>query len=59
LGPDFSSPNGPKQAWNAFQAAARVFAFFHDNISMKGAWNHSTSDIFVECASMLERLMLT
>jgi len=58
LGPDRSSPNGLKQACNAFQAAAGVFAFLRDNISMKAAGNHSTPDISVECAGMLERLML-
>ncbi|CAK9203308.1 unnamed protein product [Sphagnum jensenii] len=58
LGHDRSSPNGLKQACNAFQAAAGVFAFLRDNISMKAAGNHCTPDISVECAGMLERLML-
>jgi programmed cell death 6-interacting protein len=53
LGPDRSSPNGLKQACNAFQAAAGVFAFLRDNISMKAAGNHSTPDISVECAAQI------
>ncbi|CAK9200542.1 unnamed protein product [Sphagnum troendelagicum] len=58
LSADRSSANGLKQACNAFQAAAGVFAFLRDNISMKAAGNNSTQDISVECAGMLERLML-
>nr|PNR49661.1 hypothetical protein PHYPA_011557 [Physcomitrium patens] len=60
LSADRTTPMGLKQACGAFQAAAGVFAFLRDNISMKaaGTGNNSTIDISVECAGMLERLML-
>lgn len=60
LSADRTTPTGLKQACGAFQAAAGVFAFLRDNISMKaaGTGNNSTTDISVECAGMLERLML-
>lgn len=59
LGADRSTPNGIKQACNAFQAAAGAFAFLRDNISLKASASSSTMDITVECAGMLERLMLS
>lgn len=60
LSADRTTANGLKQACGAFQAAAGVFAFLRDHISMKaaGAGNNTTLDISVECAGMLERLML-
>ncbi|GLJ21673.1 hypothetical protein SUGI_0403730 [Cryptomeria japonica] len=58
LAGDRTTPNGLKQACNSFQAAAGVFAFLRDNISMKASLGSSTLDVSVECAGMLERLML-
>ncbi|KAJ7552040.1 hypothetical protein O6H91_06G039700 [Diphasiastrum complanatum] len=58
LAADRSSPNGLKQACNSFQFAAGAFSFLRDNISMKASGSSSTVDISVECAGMLERLML-
>eukprot|EP00249_Psilotum_nudum_P017974 c26581_g1_i1 orf=67-2718(+) len=55
---DRSTAAGLKQACNCFQAAAGAFAFLRDNISMKAGGSSSTLDISVECAGMLERLML-
>ncbi|KAL3693041.1 hypothetical protein R1sor_006692 [Riccia sorocarpa] len=58
LSADRSTPTGLKQACNCFQASAGAFAFLRDNISMKASGSASTVDITVECAGMLERLML-
>ncbi|KAH9287555.1 hypothetical protein KI387_031672 [Taxus chinensis] len=58
LAADRTSANGLKQACNSFQAAAGAFAFLRDNISMKASLGQSTLDVSVECAGMLERLML-
>eukprot|EP00897_Mesotaenium_endlicherianum_P005252 jgi/Mesen1/4755/ME000242S03927 len=62
LAADRSSANGLKQACNCFQASAGAFAFLRDSISMKasggGSGSSTTIDISVECAGMLERLML-
>lgn len=58
LAADRSTPNGIKQACNCFQAAAGAFAYLRDNISMKALAGSATVDISVECAGMLERLML-
>ncbi|XP_024535562.1 vacuolar-sorting protein BRO1 isoform X2 [Selaginella moellendorffii] len=58
LSADRSLPEGLKQACNSFQAAAGAFAFLRDNVSMKASGNSTTTDISVECAGMLERLML-
>eukprot|EP01018_Ginkgo_biloba_P023116 Gb_12639 [translate_table: standard] len=58
LSADRTSANGLKQACNCFQAAAGAFAFLRDNISMKASVGQSTLDVSVECAGMLERLML-
>ncbi|CAM6101276.1 unnamed protein product [Calypogeia fissa] len=58
LSADRSTANGLKQACNCFQASAGAFAFLRDNISMKASGSSSTVDISVECAGMLERLML-
>ncbi|CAN6481778.1 unnamed protein product [Victoria cruziana] len=58
LSADRTTPLGLKQACNSFQAAAGVFAFLRDNVAMKASLGPSTVDISVECAGMLERLML-
>eukprot|EP00252_Welwitschia_mirabilis_P019453 TRINITY_DN4515_c0_g1_i1.p1 TRINITY_DN4515_c0_g1~~TRINITY_DN4515_c0_g1_i1.p1 ORF type:complete len:888 (+),score=181.72 TRINITY_DN4515_c0_g1_i1:183-2846(+) len=58
LAADRTSPQGLKTACNAFQAAAGAFAFLRDNISMKASAGPCTLDVSVECAGMLERLML-
>eukprot|EP00250_Pteridium_aquilinum_P010073 c19135_g1_i1 orf=271-2889(+) len=58
LSADRFSPNGIKQACNSFQAAAGAFAYLRDHISMKASASSATVDIGVECAGMLERLML-
>ncbi|XP_031494344.1 vacuolar-sorting protein BRO1 [Nymphaea colorata] len=58
LSADRTTPLGLKQACNSFQAAAGVYAFIRDNVSMKASLGPSTVDISVECAGMLERLML-
>ncbi|KAI8538985.1 hypothetical protein RHMOL_Rhmol09G0146000 [Rhododendron molle] len=53
------SIEGRKQASHAFIAAAGAFAFLRDNESTKAAMGGSaTVDLSVECAGMLERLML-
>ncbi|PSS19317.1 ALG-2 interacting protein like [Actinidia chinensis var. chinensis] len=56
---DRSSIEGRRQASHAFIAAAGAFAFLRDNESAKAALGGSaTVDVSVECAGMLERLML-
>lgn len=56
---DRSGVDGRKQASHAFIAAAGAFAFLRDNVAMKASMGSSTSvDVSVECAGMLERLML-
>ncbi|KAI7996218.1 Vacuolar-sorting protein BRO1 [Camellia lanceoleosa] len=56
---DRSSIEGRKQGSHAFIAAAGAFAFLRDNESMKASIGGSaTVDVSVECAGMLERLML-
>ncbi|KAL5726652.1 bck1-like resistance to osmotic shock [Ranunculus cassubicifolius] len=58
LAADRSNPNGLKIACNSFMSSAGVFGFLRDNVSMKASVMASTVDISVECAGMLERLML-
>ncbi|KAK4373333.1 hypothetical protein RND71_008717 [Anisodus tanguticus] len=59
LGFDRSSIEGRKQASHSFIAAAGAFAFLRDNVAMKASMGSSTTvDVSVECAGMLERLML-
>ncbi|KAL7001057.1 bck1-like resistance to osmotic shock, partial [Sarracenia purpurea var. burkii] len=56
---DRSSIEGRRQASHAFIAAAGAFAFLRDNESAKASMGSSaTVDVSVECAGMLERLML-
>lgn len=59
LGFDHSSVEGRKQGSHSFIAAAGAFAFLRDNVAMKASLGSSTTvDVSVECAGMLERLML-
>ncbi|XP_075089470.1 LOW QUALITY PROTEIN: vacuolar-sorting protein BRO1 [Nicotiana tabacum] len=59
LGFDRSSVEGRRQASHSFIAAAGAFAFLRDNVAMKASMGSSTTvDVSVECAGMLERLML-
>lgn len=56
---DRSSSDGRRQASHSFMASAGAFAFLRDNASTKASIGQSsTVDISVECAGMLERLML-
>ncbi|CAO2825563.1 unnamed protein product [Amaranthus hypochondriacus] len=56
---DRTSVEGRKQAVHNFVTAAGVFAYLRDNVSVKAAAGGSaTVDVSVECAGMLERLML-
>ncbi|RZC58114.1 hypothetical protein C5167_005416 [Papaver somniferum] len=60
LNADRSSANGLKVACNMFMASAGVFSYLRDNESMKATTGSSsiTLDVSVDCAGMLERLML-
>ncbi|XP_073279335.1 vacuolar-sorting protein BRO1-like [Primulina huaijiensis] len=59
LSSDRSTVEGRRQASHSFIAAAGVFAFLRDNVAMKASVGSSTTlDVSVECAGMLERLML-
>ena len=56
---DRTSVEGRKQAVHNFVTAAGVFAYLRDNVSVKAAAGGSaTVDVSVECAGMLERLMV-
>lgn len=56
---DRATVDGRRQASHAFIAAAGAFAFLRDNASTKASMGNSTTvDLSVECAGMLERLML-
>ncbi|KAK1412046.1 hypothetical protein QVD17_33000 [Tagetes erecta] len=56
---DRSTVEGRRQASHSFIAAAGAFAFLRDNESTKACVGNSTTvDVSVECAGMLERLML-
>lgn len=56
---DRATVDGRRQASHAFIAAAGAFAFLRDNAATKASiGNSATVDISVECAGMLERLML-
>ncbi|PIM98889.1 putative signal transduction protein [Handroanthus impetiginosus] len=56
---DRSSVEGRRQASHSFISAAGSFAFLRDNVAMKASIGSSTTlDVCVECAGMLERLML-
>lgn len=56
---DRSTVDGRRLASHAFMGAAGAFAFLRDNASTKASIGSSTTvDISLECAGMLERLML-
>ncbi|CAI9775122.1 unnamed protein product [Fraxinus pennsylvanica] len=56
---DRSAVEGRRQASHSFIAAAGAFAFLRDNVAVKASVGSSTSvDVSVDCAGMLERLML-
>ncbi|XP_061365022.1 vacuolar-sorting protein BRO1 [Gastrolobium bilobum] len=56
---DRNTVDGRRQASHAFIAAAGAFAFLRDNASVKASIGSSiTIDLSVECAGMLEKLML-
>ncbi|XP_024989602.1 vacuolar-sorting protein BRO1-like [Cynara cardunculus var. scolymus] len=56
---DRSTVEGRRQASHSFIAAAGAFAFLRDNAATKASIGSSTTvDVSVECAGMLERLML-
>ncbi|XP_071687223.1 vacuolar-sorting protein BRO1-like [Rutidosis leptorrhynchoides] len=59
LGFDRSTVEGRRQAVQSFTAAAGAFAYLRDNEAAKASVGNSvTVDVSVECAGMLERLML-
>lgn len=59
LSADRTSPAGLKQACNGFQSAAGAFAMLREAVAPKlSAIGGATIDLSVECAGMLERLML-
>ncbi|CAI9296838.1 unnamed protein product [Lactuca saligna] len=56
---DRSTVEGRRQASHSFIAAAGAFAYLRDNASTKASIGNSTTvDVSMECAGMLERLML-
>ncbi|KAI3733889.1 hypothetical protein L6452_13347 [Arctium lappa] len=56
---DRSTVEGRRQASHSFIAAAGAFAYLRDNTATKASIGNSTTvDVSVECAGMLERLML-
>ncbi|KAK1416088.1 hypothetical protein QVD17_31876 [Tagetes erecta] len=56
---DRSTVDGRRQASHSFIAAAGAFAYLRDNEATKASVGVSTTvDVSVECAGMLERLML-
>ncbi|KAE9595433.1 hypothetical protein Lal_00031295 [Lupinus albus] len=56
---DRGTADGRRQALHAFVGAAGSFAYLRDGAAMKAAVGGSaTVDVSVECAGMLERLML-
>ncbi|XP_065007934.1 vacuolar-sorting protein BRO1-like [Musa acuminata AAA Group] len=58
LAADPTSAAGLKQACNGFQSAAGAFAFLKDHAAPKAVAAGATVDLSVECAVMLEKLML-
>ncbi|KAL0912401.1 hypothetical protein M5K25_018369 [Dendrobium thyrsiflorum] len=59
LSADRTSPAGLKQACNGFQSAAGAFSMLREAVAPKlAALGGATIDLSVECAGMLERLML-
>ncbi|KAJ9140834.1 hypothetical protein P3X46_031431 [Hevea brasiliensis] len=56
---DRATVEGRRQAIHAFIGAAGAFAYLRDNAATKASMGSSTTvDVSVECAGMLERLML-
>ncbi|XP_023762851.1 vacuolar-sorting protein BRO1 [Lactuca sativa] len=56
---DRSTVEGRRQASHSFIAAAGAFAYLRDNAATKASIGNSTTvDVSMECAGMLERLML-
>lgn len=56
---DRTTADGRRQASHAFIAAAGAFSYLRDNESTKASMGSSTTvDVSIECAGMLERLML-
>lgn len=56
---DRNTVDGRRQSSHAFVVAAGSFAFLRDNASMKvSVGSSNTNDLSVECAGMLEKLML-
>ncbi|KAF7808806.1 vacuolar-sorting protein BRO1 [Senna tora] len=56
---DRSTVDGRRQASHAFIAAAGSFVYLRDNAAMKASIGGSTTvDVSVDCAGMLEKLML-
>ncbi|RWW21773.1 hypothetical protein GW17_00014059 [Ensete ventricosum] len=59
LSADRADAAGLRQACNAFQSAAGAFAYLKDNAAARAtAAGATTVDLSVECAGMLEKLML-
>ncbi|KAL8142029.1 hypothetical protein V2J09_015061 [Rumex salicifolius] len=59
LSVDRSTVEGRRQAVHNFSSAAGAFAYLRDRLAVKAAAGGSaTVDVSVECAGMLERLML-
>lgn len=59
LAADRGSAAGLKQACNGFQSAAGAFGMLREGVAPKlAAGGGGTVDLSVECAGMLERLML-
>ncbi|WOL07207.1 programmed cell death 6-interacting protein-like [Canna indica] len=58
LAADRTSAAGLKQACNGFQSAAGAFSFLKDHAAAKAAAAGATIDLSMECAMMLEKLML-
>ncbi|CAL9133854.1 unnamed protein product [Musa acuminata var. zebrina] len=59
LSADRADAAGLKQACNAFQTAAGAFAYLRDNAAGRATTaGGATVDLSVECAGMLEKLML-
>lgn len=59
LSADRTSPAGLRQACNGFQSAAGAFAMLREAVAPKlAAIGGATIDLSVECAGMLERLLL-
>ncbi|XP_042373931.1 vacuolar-sorting protein BRO1-like [Zingiber officinale] len=58
LSADRTDAAGLKHACNAFQSAAGAFAYLKDHAAGRASAGGATVDLSVECAAMLEKLML-